>query len=319
MAKRPSASHSQSADDRILVLVGKEPFLRTRYAERAIEVLKEAGHDAETFRFDGSTAIAEVLDECRSFGLMQSHKVVIVDGADQLVAGANRPLMERYAASPVESATLILRCDSWNKGKKLDDAIRAVGGFLACDAPSDADAARWCARRAKEIHGVELSRDAAFTLIARVGPELARLATELEKLATAAGEGGITPDLVRELVGATREEDVWPVQEVLLRGRPEEAVAYIRSLLGASGASAVPVRFAFADLAKKIHSAAHGGSSWGPGAQAVSAAGRRIGGGRAAELLSAAIEADVKGKTGGGDEVVGLETLAVRFAQALGN
>src|SRR5207253_8118234 len=50
------------------------------------ELLTKAHGEIDSFRFDGASAsAAEVLDECRTFGLMRQQKLVIVDNADALL------------------------------------------------------------------------------------------------------------------------------------------------------------------------------------------------------------------------------------------
>ena len=112
-----------------VVLIGKEPFLQAEFTSQLKDLLTARHGEIESFRFDGAggnsqTSLAAVLDECRTFGLMVTHKLVIVDNADELIKEDNRPLMERYASAPCQSATLVPRCDKWNKGK-LDALIKA--------------------------------------------------------------------------------------------------------------------------------------------------------------------------------------------------
>jgi hypothetical protein len=53
---------------------------------------------------------------------------------------------------------------------------------------------------------------------------------------------------------------------------------------------------------------------WGESGNAVLAIARRVDPEHLADLLKAVIESDVRGKTGVGDEVRGLELLTLRFA-----
>ena len=111
MAKRSAGtSRAPNSDDRIVVLIGKELFLRAQYTSMLRASLEKVHGEIETFQFSGdSVDPAEVLDECRSFGLMASYKLVIVDDADQFVRADTRPMIERYAQNPSEQATLVLR------------------------------------------------------------------------------------------------------------------------------------------------------------------------------------------------------------------
>ena len=67
---------------RIVVLHGRELFLLWEWSRMLAERLREAHGDVGVVRFDGASApVAEVLDELRSFGLLEPHKLVIVDDA----------------------------------------------------------------------------------------------------------------------------------------------------------------------------------------------------------------------------------------------
>ncbi|MEL7472363.1 MAG: DNA polymerase III subunit delta [Planctomycetota bacterium] len=345
MAKRTSAKKSsklrnaadlpeKGAGARVVVLVGKEAFLRSQNLEVIRTALGSAHGEVDTLRFDGGEAeVADVLDECRSFGLMAAHKLVVVDQADQWVKEHARALVERYAQAPSEGATLVLRCEKWNSGKNLDESISSAGGFVDCSALDEATALRWATLRASKRHGVTLDPAAGRLLVDRLGADLGRIDTELAKLALGCGEGGaIESDAVRELVGATREEEVWGIQATVLRGDPEGALAELREILGVSRQPPTLVMWALLDLGRKLHGAARALESGVPAqsigrelkiwpfekAQAIVRAAQRMGPERAWALFQAVLSADASVKTGLGRDERWLERLAVRFASAAG-
>lgn len=319
----PDASH------RVVVLHGKEAFLRTEHTAALRQKLAEAHAEVDLVRFDGESAQAsDVLDECRSFGLMAAHKLVVVEDADKLLNEATRPSFERYAHAPSDGATLVLRAQTWRKGN-LDKAIEKVGVIVECDQADASTAARWCLRRCDKRHGATIDQRAAATLVERVGTDLSRLDRELEKLALAAGAGGtITPEHVSELVGRTREEEVWSIQAELLSGDSERTLAHLRAILDNAPRDAhVPVTFACTDLARKLHAASRGlrgGANpfqlakdlrlWGPAKDAVLGLARRTEPSEARRLLEACVDADRAGKSGLGRPERTLERLAIRFA-----
>ena len=230
-----------SADHRIVVLHGKESFLRSEHTRRVLACLHERFGAVDEFSFDGaSCSLADVLDELRSYGLMSQHKVVVVDNAEQFMQGDDRRrAMERYAESPMQDATLILRSAGWRPGT-FDKLVAAVGVILKCEAPGAAEAVRWAVARSQKRHGVELSAAGAQALVERVGPDLGRLDSELGKLAVGAlataqslGQGSnsentahvvITPELVKEFTGLSREEQAWEIQGALATGDPAQAL-----------------------------------------------------------------------------------------------
>ncbi len=329
MARKASAPASPlSASTRIAVLHGPEVFLRQLRTQQLRDALSAAHGEIQTFYFDGQSARpADVLDECRSFGLMATHKLVIVDAADQFVKDTSRPLVERYAESPTDSATLLLRSDKWNKGK-LDAMIEKVGAVIACEPLREDQASAWAVDRCAKRHDATISREAADLLVERLGSDLGRIDTELEKLATAAGPGAaITPALVAQFVGRSREDEVWGIQSTLLGGNAREILAHLRDVVEVSRQPPVLISFAFMELARKLHGASaamRGGANpfalrgplklWGAMAEAIPAAARSVDPADAAALYARCVEADRRQKTGAGDPARTLETTGVRFA-----
>lgn len=341
MAKRaPAKSASKAAPDgteRVAIIKGHDAFLRQHFLDKLREALATAtGMDINTVRFDGeSAALADVLDECRSPGLLPVHKLVVVDAADKFVKEATRPALERYAAEPDDRATLVLRAETWRPGR-LDKAVEKVGKVFACEAVGPQQAAQWATGRAQAFHKVKLRADAARLLIDSVGVDLARLDAELAKLATDAEGSGeaaeITADLVRTHVRATREaETPWPLQDEILSGDPARPLAYIELWMGnAARDQAVPAMWACVDLTRVLATAARmaqGGAPEGAIAKrlklwpahrggAVVGAARRLGPARAAQLHARACEADAAIKRGAHSRRT-LETLCVEIASRL--
>jgi len=318
MAKRPPQLTSST---RIAVLVGADPFLREQLTSKLRETIEEEHGNVDVIRFDGSSAdVGDVLDECRTFGLMVQHKLVIVDDADQLVKESTRPALSRYASSPAESATLVLRAPKWHKGK-LDSLIEQVGEIVKCENPTPSQAAAWAVNRCSKRHGVTLGRDAAG----------ARIDAEVAKLAGAVGEGGtIEPALVAELVkAASQEEEVWPLQETLLRADPGAALRQLRDMLDNRIAPTL-ITYACLDLARKLHAVVEGLAAgvpeaqiardqklWGPSRSGILRTARSLDRGRAGRLLHETVDCDARQKTGRADPERALERLVIRIPTLL--
>lgn len=336
MAKKRSSSGSRgttsgkttlTADHRIVVLHGKEAFLRSLYADQLRDALTEAFGEVESLRFPGASAmLADVLDECRSFGLMQQHKLVTVDEADKFVTAQTRPALERYAANPVDSATLLLRSDGWRPGK-LDKAIAKVGVVIKCAPLASAQASAWAERRSVKRHDCAIDSAAVTALLERVGVDLGRIDAELAKLAAMSMGKPITAELVRQAVGLTREEEVWAIQSRLIGRDASIAIRAVRDALGASKQPTVLVSFAMIDLARKLHASARlmrAGTPdmqvarrvkvWGEAQRAILSAAHRADPEILADLLDESVEADAKSKSGRTDPHLALERLAIRFA-----
>lgn len=340
-AKGPVAAKGRGAsggvlftpDMRIVALHGDDGFLISQRAAEFAGVLREAHGEIEQFTFDGDSAsVATVLDELRSYGLMQQFKLVSVEKADAfLKREGHREVLERYAANPVEHAALLLRSEGWNRGK-LDALIEKAGLIVVCDSPKDAEAAAWVVRRGEEEYDVRVEASAASMLVSRLGTDLGRLDMELGKLSCMVDAGKpVTDAVVRSSVGLSREEKAWTIQAVLLRGDPGEALRALEELLVVSREPKELVMWAVTDLVRKLHGAsamqAEGADPgtimkvlklWGPEGSLVLSLGRRIPVSRWADLLKTAIETDYRSKTGQGDGERLLEVATVTVADTIG-
>ena len=324
-------ARAPGAGDRIVLLVGKELFLRSQYTSMLREALEQVHGEIETFKFEGESADpASILDECRSFGLMSSHKLVIVDDADQFVRAETRAMIERYAEHPSEQATLVLRGSKWNKGK-LDDLIAKVGSVFKCDAVDVGMAIKWTQARAQRAYESSIDPRCATALVERLGADMGRIDTELSKLATAAGDGNpITIELITQLVGMTREEDnIWAIQSYLLCGDASRTLHELHVYMNNSPRSAhVPISFACIDLARKLVGIAEGMDQgvnpntlakdmklWGPSRDPIMRTARKIGRVRARALLDECVNADMALKSSIGTPLRTLEMLSMSFAR----
>lgn len=309
MAAGPEPSH------RIVVLHGKDSYLKVEWTRMLRESLEKAHGTVDEFRFDGASAtVATVLDELRSWGLMGGHKLVIVDSAEMFMgAEERRRAMERYAESPMAESTLLMRAPTWRPGN-FDKMVAKVGVVLKCEPPSAADALKWCLARAEKRHSAPIDRDAAALLVDLIGPDLARLDSELGKLATAAA-GAISRSLVVDFVGASKEEEAWRIQNAVLTGDVGAALEELHQLLRVSRAAEVQLNWSLVDLARKVHDAArlkaggmpegavpaairHFGSDPGP----ILRWAARLGPRGAGVLLREAVETDIRLKSGGAPE-----------------
>ncbi len=320
------------ASMRIVVLHGTEPWLARHRTRQFEEVLRSEFGAVSKFAFDGDQAqLSDVLDEVRSYAMFDPHKLVIVDNAHKFVIGdSRRRALEAYAKQPTPEASLLLRAESWHRGK-LDALVKKVGALIKCSPLSEREAVGWCIRTCEE-NGCKLQPQAANLLVERLGPGLDRLESELGKLASYVGDSNeITRDDVLTLVGHSREEKAWALQSAIMTGKPARACAKLHELLDVSQVDETLAMWAITDMLRRMHTASQllqqgepEGSfkralrmDWPPGDRMLDLA-RRAKPRRFAQLLRQAVRTDVNGKTGLGARDRNVEALTMLLTDTIG-
>ncbi len=336
MAKRTTSPKSKAAPaidatTRILVLTGKEHMLKRQRFTELRDAMRAAHGEIDTFELDGNSAtLSDVFDELRGYSLMATYKLVVVDAADEFVK-KHRKVMEEYAKNPVDHATLVLRCDTWNAGN-LDKLIAAHGAIIKCDLLKPPEAVAWLTERCEQKHGTKITRSAAQLLVERVGTMLAALDAEAGKLALMAEAGKPVDDkLVREVVGKGSDEQAYKVREAMLgamqRGSVGDAVEVVHEMIDLSGQPEPLVMYFVADLIRKLAMAealaaqgfarsaiAREVKVWGQLERLFFSVLDKLGPGRAMRLLDAVVRADSRGKSGFGTTRLNLECFSVTLA-----
>lgn len=341
--KLPAKSVELDARVRVLALHGPEEAIKKEKIDQVRAALEAEHGQVQKFDFDGKVAtLADVFDELRGYSLMGGYKLVVVDPAEDFVKAHREPL-ERYAQSPVDHATLVLRAGTWHRGN-LDKNINKVGAVIKCEPPKPAEAVSRLVARAKELHGMKLDRPAASLLVDRLGVHLTRLNTEVDKLAAMAGAlsgegkslksaGVIDRAMVEQAVGKSSDEKAWEVQESILAAMSSRQasggriVSKVRELIDLGGQPEILVMYFVADLARKL---AVGGQMlaagepegavakalklWGPRQRVFMEVLRAVGPDGGAALLDKALTADARSKSGFGPAGRNLEGLCVQMA-----
>lgn len=326
MAKSSASDPTFTGDERIVVLHGKEEFLRSEHFRSLRQAVKAKHEPIDVLRFDGERAdAADVLDELRSVGLMSQHKLVVVEDAEKFVTNYRGPL-ERYAEQPEESAVLVLRTEVW-RGGNLEKMISKVGQAIKCEPLSERTAGSWVQNRARQVYECKINSKASSLLVARTGPDMGRLDSELAKLAVAVPAGGTIDDkLVESLSGQMGDENVWEIHEALLSGDPRQALGKMHELIDLGGVAPERIAWYLADLAQKLY---HGATLaakgqnlsgyckqnkiWGAAERPFIAAAKKLGPLGAAALLGQLVEAIRKSRSGFGEAQGLMERFCVIF------
>jgi DNA polymerase III subunit delta len=231
-----SSSRSSESFPPVVLIQGPEVTLRdAALAELRERVLAGAPRDFNEDRFDlalpGLDPLA-VISAARTLPVMARARLVLVRGAGEKRAEkfTDGALLE-YLDAPVESTCLVLEAESVDKRQKWVKRVAKVGEVVECTPPNrPSDVRRWIESRMSQ-RGVKAQSGAAATLFDLVGPDLDRLALEIEKLALYVGErGAVEADDVSELVAQLRPRAVYELCDAIGERRLASALRLVSEM-----------------------------------------------------------------------------------------
>lgn len=241
----------------VFVLAGQDDHLR-RLRRRQVLAKIFGDHPPAVTELTGSAELSAVLDELRTASLLAAASVVVVEGAEPFVT-RHAAALERYLASPSSSGTLILIVDEWppkppaadapaadaaarQRKKEAADALAALvkaveagGAVIPCLAPPAAALPKWIAQAAAQ-RGKKITTDAARLLADWIGPDLARLDSEVEKLSLYAGSReALNAADVAAVVAASPGVGPFALTNALERGQLKQALEALAATLATRG------------------------------------------------------------------------------------
>ncbi|MDQ4019251.1 MAG: DNA polymerase III subunit delta [Actinomycetota bacterium] len=210
--------------------------LRSRFAPESIELLA-----ADTA--SGEDAVAA----CNALGLFGAagKRLVVIEGVERWRA-EDVDAVASYADDPADGSVLALVATGALRSDKLVAACERAGLVLRFDVPKPRDASVWV-RAEFERLGVRADAEAARALVEIVGDDVLELASEVEKIATWAGDEPVGRREVEQLAAPSGATFVWALTDAwgerdtaatlaacatLLEGRAKEPFAIAAALAG---------------------------------------------------------------------------------------
>jgi DNA polymerase III subunit delta len=146
----------------------------------------------------GGPELAAVMDDLNTLPFLTDRRVVLIREADKFIS-AQREVLERYAAAPSATSTLILECRTFPKTTRLYKALtarsgasqspgtqtgglRSPGEIVECKKLSGRALIDFVFEEAR-ARGKSIDASAAGQLVGLIGPDQGQLASEVEKLA----------------------------------------------------------------------------------------------------------------------------------------
>ncbi|HEV2707235.1 MAG TPA: DNA polymerase III subunit delta [Pyrinomonadaceae bacterium] len=217
----------------LYLLYGAEDYLRD---EAARDIAESALASAPLREFNETTFslasvdVQQAIAAAEQLPMMASRRVVRVTDFARLKEG-DEAALARYLARPVESSTVIFVTDELDKRRKLSKTLLDACVSIEFAPLSDGELTAWAKGRLKELQA-QADERTLRQVVALVGASVRKLATELDKLATAALPGGhISMEMVESLVGRSRELSNFELTDHLVARNRKRALETLRRLL----------------------------------------------------------------------------------------
>ncbi len=208
----------------IYVLQGEEPYYIDRLQQLIIDTaLTEDQRDFNMSLYYGNTAnVREVISACQQYPAFSERKVVVVREA-QLIAKQpghknDLDLFASYAEKPMPTTVLVI-CHKGGalKSKPFSTALKEASTGVVFDSNK--------VKEGRELENLIVSyanslncnidNKATSMLADHIGTDIARLFSELDKLAMLAEDGNITPLLIEKNIGISKDFNNFELEEAL--------------------------------------------------------------------------------------------------------
>jgi len=189
-----------------------------------------------------------------AISLTAERRYLLADGVDRWKAAQVKAIAAALAAGAPDVTVVLVARGSAPKG--LAEAVEKAGGDVrSYEAPRRRDLPGWLVAGARE-RGFSLAPQAARALVARLGDGTARLAGELDRLATWAGDGGeVGVEDVEDLTADTSERAGWTLGDAIVACDVETAIASAEAL-AEQGEAVTPLVYGMASRLRSAHQAA---------------------------------------------------------------
>lgn len=217
----------------LYLLLGPEVYLR-RVAAQAITdaalsrtLLREFNESAFSLLSD---PVQSAIAAAEQLPMMSDVRVVRIRDFARL-RETDEDVLIHYLNNPSPSTAMIFAADELDKRKKATKVLLETCTVVEFSSLKDAEAKTWAKTRLKELK-ITADEQVVNEIIRLVGTDVQTLCNELDKLASAAATTKrITPDLVDELIGRSRELSNFELGDHLLAGNRKRALETLHRLL----------------------------------------------------------------------------------------
>ena len=223
---------SEKTSAPIYVIEGKERDLVSLQTDELLDEIIEPDQRAVSLlnADPDKTSITDVLDELRTLPFLADIRVFLLKDADKFIS-QYRDQLEKYFDNPSPTATLILTVNSWPGNTKLAKKLTGAGKLISVASPKPWQLPARLIQYTADAHDKTLTKPAAELLVELTSDQLARLYTEIDKLATfAADKRSITAEHVESLIGHNRIFNAFAVIDAMTAGNTAQAIDRLRKM-----------------------------------------------------------------------------------------
>lgn len=210
----------------IYILQGEEPYFIDRLQQMVIDTaLTEDQRDFNLSLYYGNTAnVREVISVCCQYPAFSEHKVVVVREAQLIPKQQGHrndlDIFASYVEKPLPSTILVI-CHKGGalKSKPLTDALKATGNGVVFDSKrvrEGRDLTALIVNYANSL-GCNIDNKATSMLADHIGADIARLFSELDKLAMLTDDKNISPLLIEQNIGISKDFNNFELEDALAR------------------------------------------------------------------------------------------------------
>ena len=223
-----------------ITLLGPEAYLRDLCRSRLIEAYTQEGtRDWSVSHFSADDDSADrVIGQAQSLPMLAPRQVVIwsdiesLEGLGDKARDAALESVEKYLADPAPFTVLVFEAAQLDQRmrifKVLNDKTLVVTCELLGEPEERESLAALMATEMARASGAEIERSAAQLLAESTNADLARMRTEIEKLAVYVGERRkITRQDVAAMVVSEKRYTVWQLSEMLANGDRVRALKFL--------------------------------------------------------------------------------------------
>lgn len=203
----------------VYILMGEESYYIDRISDYIVsQVLKPEERDFNLLTFFGpDSQVSDVINAAKGFPMGAQRLVVVVKEAQGL-SGIDK--LEFYLKNPQPSTILIVcyKNGTIDKTKKFLMVARKVGVVFESKKLRDYQLPPFITSYLRR-KGLAIDSNAAGMMAEYIGPDLNRMAGELDKLSLAMKGGAktVTVDVVAENIGVSKDFNIFELQDAIVR------------------------------------------------------------------------------------------------------